>query len=153
MRLRYRLTGTGWSEAVLEDDDRAVTVSASYLSDALGALARGALAVLRGSGEVRFSFDEEPGEYRWVIRKKDSETYNLTLLEFTDLWANKPDEAGKVIFDRTFSRLEFGRMVLKALEDVRHEHGEEGYKAKWCEHDFPARELAELHSQIEKEKA
>lgn len=30
MKLRYRLTGTGWAEAVLEDEKRAVTISASY---------------------------------------------------------------------------------------------------------------------------
>lgn len=149
MKLRYNLTGSGWSEAVLEDGAHTVTVTASYLSDALGALSRGALAVLRGSGEVRFSFDEEPGEYRWVLRKKDAENYELTLLEFTTLWANKPDDAGSVIFQRNVSRLGFAKMVLMALEDVRHEYGEAGYKAKWVSHEFPSRELAELHAGID----
>ena len=153
MKLRYKLTGTGWAEASLEDDERAVTISASYLSDALGDLARGAIAVLRGSGEARFFFEEEPGEYRWILKKKGSESYTLTIIEFPDLLENKPDEVGKVILEHGFTRVGFAKTVLKALEDVRHEHGEAGYKEKWREHDFPSKELSELHTLLDEEKA
>lgn len=152
MKLQYKLTAVGWSEALLEDGQRTVSLNASYLSDALGELARGALAVLSGSGEVRFSFDEEPGEYRWVLKKNGAEGYALTIYEFTELWGNKADERAKVVFEHLCSRVEFARMVLKALEEVRHEHGEAGYKALWVEHEFPAEELAELHHRL-KEKS
>ena len=152
MKLRYKLTGSGWAEAVLEDEQSAVTVSASYLSDALGSLARSALAVFRGSGEVRFSFDEEPGEYRWVLKKKEAQSYSLTILLFTELWGNKPDGDGKVVFEREFSSIEYAKMVLKTLENVRHEYGDAGYKAKWHEHDFPSKELDELHSLLDQKE-
>jgi hypothetical protein len=109
--------------------------------------------VLRGSGEVRFSFDEEPGEYRWILKKRDAETYILTILMFTELWGNEPDDVGKVVLEHIFSRVEFAKMVLKTLEDVRHEYGEAGYKEKWLEHDFPASELATLHSLLDAERA
>jgi hypothetical protein len=151
MKLRYKLTGTGWSEASLEDKDHAVTLSASYLSDALGELARGALAVLRRSGEVRFSFDEEPGEYRWILKRMDTESYALSIIEFTELFGNKPDDTGEVVFSHVFSRIGFGKMVLKALEDVLHEHGEAGYKEKWHMHDFPTSELSALHALLDEE--
>ena len=144
MKLRYKLTGTGWAEALLETNENAVTVSASYLSDALGDLARGALAVLRGSGEVRFSFDEEPGEFRWILKKITSDTYTLSILQFDELWGNEPDERGAVVLEHSFSRVGFAKMTLKALEDVRHEYGEKGYKEKWHEHEFPSAELSEL---------
>jgi hypothetical protein len=65
--ITYELTGHGWSECMIRVDERTVTVTASYLSDALGSLSDAVLAVLLGSRTAKASFDEEPGEYRWVL--------------------------------------------------------------------------------------
>jgi len=148
MKLRYNLVGTGWSETTVEDGKRVIKVSASYLSDALGDLARGAIAVQRGSPEVRFAFAEEPGEYRWVLKKIDAESYDWRILEFTKLWGNEPDEVGSVILECSIPRVAFAKTVLQALEDVRHQEGETEYKKKWVQHDFPSKELTELRSLI-----
>lgn len=148
MKLRYILTGSGWADAHIEIGSEAVSVSASYLSDALGDLARGAVAITRGAPEVRISFEEEPGEYRWILKKKDAEHYLLTILEF--LRGNQPDEDGSPLIERLVPRMDFSMMVLQTLEDVRHKYGEEGYKDLWVRYDFPAAELAALHALHEK---
>jgi hypothetical protein len=104
------------------------------------------IAALRKCVEVRFEFAEEPGEYRWVLKKKDAESYDWRILEFTKLWGNEPDEEGSVCFERSVARVAFAKTVLQALEDVRHQEGETEYKKKWVQHDFPSRELVELRS-------
>lgn len=144
MKLRYNLVGTGWSETTIEDGGCVIKVGASYHSDALGDLVRGAILVQRGSPEVRFGFAEEPGEYRWILEKKDAESYSLRILEFTKLWGNEPDEIGSVVFEHIVPRVAYAKAVLQALEDVQHQQSEAEYKKQWVRHDFPSKELAEL---------
>ena len=148
MKLEYEITGAGWADATIHGKDSSANVSASYLSDALGNFARGILAVLHDTGEARFSFDEEPGEFRWIFKKIEDSKYRLTILEFHELWGNKPDIKGKKVFEETCSSHEFGMMALKALEDVLYHHGEKGYKEKWIEHEFPMSELNQIREII-----
>jgi hypothetical protein len=63
----YQLQGHGWAECRLEIDDQHATLTASYLSDALGDLASATTAALRGHPRPTASFAEEPGEYRWIF--------------------------------------------------------------------------------------
>ncbi|WP_221029978.1 hypothetical protein [Actomonas aquatica] len=144
--LHYTLVGTGWAEAVLDHDGESVAVSASYLSDALGDLARAAIAVVRGTGEVSFSFAEEPGEYRWILRKQSPGHHRLTLLEFDKLWGNRPDSAGTLLGEFTFESVEFGGMVLRTLAEVERMYGVSGYKERWVQYDFPHTEFATLRA-------
>lgn len=67
VELTYELTGTGWADCRIRIDDVVATVTASYLSDALGDRASGIAALLREHPEARVSFWEEPGEYRWIL--------------------------------------------------------------------------------------
>jgi len=148
MKFEYELNGTGWADATIRGEDSSANVSASYLSDALGNFARGILAILHDTGEARFSFDEEPGEYRWIFKKTEESKFRLTILEFRELWGNKPDTEGKMIFEETCSSLEFGMMALKTLEDVLYQHGEKGYKDNWTNHEFPMSELNQIREII-----
>jgi len=61
MKIRCKLTGRRWSEKVLEHGEGSVTVTASYLEDASGGMARSPLAVMQDCFGTRFSFAEEPG--------------------------------------------------------------------------------------------
>jgi hypothetical protein len=67
IEFRYHLTGVGWSECTLIVDDAHVTVTASYLSDALRSLISAVCRVLEGIAEATATFDEEPGEFRWRL--------------------------------------------------------------------------------------
>ena len=67
----YRLVGTGWSEARVADAHRHAVSTASYLSDALGNTIEAVAPVVEGAGEPRCSWDEEPGEYRWILKGVD----------------------------------------------------------------------------------
>ena len=94
--INYRLTGPGWSECVISCDGQSCITTASYLSDALGNLVRAAVALLSGFSAVTFSFEEEPGEYRWVIRSPRLNEIDLAVLELPDLYRGQPDHEGKL---------------------------------------------------------
>jgi hypothetical protein len=141
--IKYDLVGTGWSACRVVLGDEQIEVTASYLSDALGNLSAGAVLLLEGADEVRFSFDEEPGEYRWIIRQANDEAH-LRILGFDRLWGNQPDEEGQLLLDTRLTPRDFARAVRDALVAVRDRFGPAGYRERWVDHDFPEVELNRL---------
>ena len=89
--IEYRLDGTGWSECTLTSGADKCEFTASYLSDALRNLVLAGTAVASGFTRVSFGFDEEPGEYRWVITSPRLNEIELEILSFDELWGGKPD--------------------------------------------------------------
>ena len=150
LAINYRLTGTGWSECQVSCGARSCTTTASYLSDALGNLVRAAVALLSGFSAVTFSFEEEPGEYRWVIRSPRLNEIELSILEFPDLYGGKPDCEGQEIFRVRCIPETFSEAVYKAASDVLAQEGESGYVEKWVDHPFPGQQLEELKRLLEK---
>jgi hypothetical protein len=136
LSLEYRLTGCGWSECRLVSSRAEVTITASYLTDALGNLAAAALELLNGASSARCSFDEEPGEYRWVLDAAEGSLL-VRVLEFQELWSDAPDTEGTVVFRCSCTVLTFGTAVYEALSRVLAKEGMAGYKSKWVEHAFP----------------
>jgi hypothetical protein len=87
----YRLIGSGWSEARVADTERHATVTASYLSDALKNLVEAVALVVEGAPEARCSWDEEPGEYRWIFTRVGN-AVDLRVLSFREMWSDEPDQ-------------------------------------------------------------
>jgi hypothetical protein len=139
LTIEYRLTGTGWSECVLRADGETVTISASYVGDALGDLARAALALVEGKSKSRCSFHEEPGEFRWLF-SRHREHVILRVLRFGERWSGGPDERGNKIFRTEMTVRELAVAVSTMLDAVLREYGAAGYAAKWARHDFPSPE-------------
>ncbi|MFL6277626.1 MAG: hypothetical protein ACJ74G_20770 [Blastocatellia bacterium] len=142
--ITYKLTGSGWAECLLAIDDQTIITTASYLSHALESLLQGIVDIMRGQAEARASFDEEPGEYRWLFLRKDEQTLNIRILWFDGLWGHKPDNKGHIIFDGDCRLRTFAEAVLSASQKVLAEHGLEGYKDQWHRDEFPETLQAEL---------
>jgi hypothetical protein len=149
LTITYELVGTGWSVCRLNAGALEAEISASYLSDALGNLILSAVAVASGFRSVSFGFDQEPGEYRWIIETIDTDLVRLRILEFEDLWGNKPDNAGRLHLEVSMRPLQYAEAVASAAEGVLMAHGLNGYAERWSEHKFPDRELTLLRSAIE----
>jgi hypothetical protein len=137
LSITYSLTGAGWSRCSLTFDEQTCSISASYLSDALGNLVLSAVGMMQGYGSVAFGFDEEPGEYRWVIRKIAGDTMSLKILEFPQLWGNEPDAAGKELMSIELPIEDYAKAVEKVADSVFTQHGEAEYLKMWVEHAFP----------------
>ena len=149
LSVTFRLTGTGWAECHLKDEHSECTVTASYLSDALRNLVLAATAVVSGFRNVTFSFDEEPGEFRWVISTPRLNEIELQILEFRELWNERPDSAGILRFRTRCLPGIFAEAVHRAAGDVLSAIGERGYAEKWAEHPFPLAQLQELGRLLE----
>src|SRR5216684_621253 len=137
VEINYNLVGTGWAECTLRVGEAQVTVTASYLSDALDDLASAIAALLRGYPRPTASFDEEPGEYRWIFEPLPAGQVRIRILDFKQLWGNRPDEEGTQIFEAECRQRTLAGAMVSALQKLEQKHGIAGYREEWVEHDFP----------------
>lgn len=140
----YRLIGSGWAECTVSDENASCEITASYLSDALGRLVVGAIGLASGFSSVSFCFDEEPGEYRWVIQSVGINEIKLEVLKFDELWGGKPDIHGKSIFVTKCRPVVFARAVHRAATAILDQYDVDSYFEKWDAHPFPSGQLALL---------
>jgi hypothetical protein len=147
-RVIYTLDGAGWATCTVAAGDVHCEITASYLSDALGNLVAAAVATLSGRGSATVSFDEEPGEYRWVIEAKSPSLCAVQILEFPELWGNKPNSDGKSVFRAEVTPIVFGRAVHAAAASVLEKHGIEGYAKSWIQHPFPLEQFRVLENLV-----
>lgn len=149
IQIDYRLTGRGWAECNISSGEQTCLLTASYLSDALRNLVLAANGVLAGFSKLTFSFEEEPGEFRWVITSPRPNEIQIEILEFNELWSWRPDTEGSVLYKSLCRPIVFAKAVEQAAKRVLNTHGESGYREKWAEHPFPTGQYVELVRAIE----
>ena len=142
----FELTGMGWAECTLDIGTGPVTAMASYLSDALGDLSRAILTLLQGASSARTFFEEEPGEYRWLLERIGPDV-RIQLLWFDDL-NEAPDSEGEVLVDGRCSLYEFATAVALELRRLYRRYGEQGYLEEWAAHPFPTSEMRQIEEAI-----
>lgn len=142
--LSYALTGVGWSRGSLTIGGASLNFEASYLSDAFGDLVGGVLALLDGAPSVRFSFEMEPGEYRWICRQTDNGGLAIQVLWFDERWTERPDAEGEVRFSAATQVVSFAQALKDCADELLVSHGLAGYLAQWVEAPFPAAEYRRL---------
>ena len=104
--------------------------------------------IAEGQTDARCSWDEEPGEFRWIFHRVDDlDVVELRILWFPELWGNASDADGQEVFRTTQSALHFGRSFSQQPNGAD-EHGEGGYAKEWVEHPFPTEALARLRRAI-----
>ena len=136
VRLAYRLTGAGWSEGSLSIGKASASFTASYLSDAFGRLVAAVADIQEGKACARFSFDEEPGEFRWLLSRA-GDRLTVRLLGFDELWGSEPDELGRVLLDADTSSQHLALAVKHVADELLELHGLDGYHDLWVEAPFP----------------
>ena len=141
LRLSSILHEHGWATASISDGDATVETDVSYLSDALGDLARAARGILRGMPETSFSFQQEPGEHRFVVSRQD-DGVRVNVYRFADTFSR----AGtcEPVMVAKCSMREFATECINCLRRVLDEHGEAGYRQRWQNADFPLQEYRDL---------
>jgi hypothetical protein len=151
IQIDYRLTEIGWAECTVSSGERTCLVTASYESDALRNLVLAANGVLAGFSALTFRFDEEPGEFRWVITAPRHNEVQIDILQFPELWGARPDAEGISLYTSRCRPIVFAKAVADAARRVLEAHGESGYLEKWDAHPFPAAQYADLVKAIEKD--
>lgn len=136
LALNFRLTGSGWAAGDIRAGVESTPFTASYLSDALGNLVAAAADLQEGAAAARFSFDEEPGEYRWLL-EREGDSLIVQILAFDELWGHKPDQAGRLLFRAQVKPLDFCLAVKQVADQLLELHGLDGYFDRWVEAPFP----------------
>lgn len=148
MQFTYELTGIGWSQCRLETAKGSIITTASYLDDALGDLCEAILSINNGSEYSRAIFTEEPGEFRWVFKRIDSKTVNLQILWYDDLWLNKPDKDGKILFEDNLLIIEFMKAFVNGITTLLNQYTLEEYYEKWVEYEFPKETFKKIKDKV-----
>jgi hypothetical protein len=146
LHLRYELVGSGWAECTFELNGQRAKTSASYLSDALDALCRAALAILRGESHAEAVFEEEPGEYRWLLDRSEEQVVRIRIVDGV---ITQDNPVATVVVDAECTAREFGEALLSELRRLLELHGEDGYLEEWVRYPFPRSRFEELRVVLE----
>lgn len=133
----YHLVGCGWAECTIAIEEKRATMTASYLSDAFGDLLGAVVRMVEGQPEATASFADEPREYRWRFIRKQPDRLIVRILDFPQLWGNRSDEEGKVMFEAECRLRTFAGAVLAESQRLLEKHGPEGYLDMWRHNEFP----------------
>lgn len=145
LHFSWELRGSGWATYRIWDGSTQHRGIAGHCTDALADLLSG-VAALHGAHDIRrFSFDREPVEERWTLRRCDSDV-RVTIRHFPDIATSfgAPDEKGTLVWTSRRPRAVLAHAVLMAASRVLRIHGEDGYLQAWPGHAFPAAELETL---------
>jgi hypothetical protein len=143
----YRLTGTGWAEAWVADGAVAATITASYLEDALGELLEAIGLLLEGADQARCSWEEEPGEYRWIFERAGADV-RLRVIAFADIYSREPDGSGTVVFETAAPLRDVASAIADGAQKLLDEYGEVEYLRRWVDHPFPTGYLELIQARL-----
>jgi hypothetical protein len=133
----FHLVGRGWTECTIAIDERHTIIIASYLSDALGDLLDTVIRVVEGQPEATVSIADEPGAYRWRFFRREPDRLLIRILEFPEMWGDRPDDEGQLLFDAECRLRTFAGAVLSESQRLLEKLGREGYLGIWVQHEFP----------------
>jgi hypothetical protein len=89
---------------------------------------------------------EEPGEYRWIMRR-DGADVSLRILEFPEFFPTRPDERGRLIFETRQDLRAFARAIALGASRTLGEHGETTYSER-MHAQFPTRILDLIKAEL-----
>lgn len=99
--------------------------------------------ICEGGESASCSWAEEPGEYRWLLRSTGQQL-EIEVLEFDKLRGREPDSDGKLVFYARADAVSFGRAVLRTMDNLVEQLGEDGYVERWVHYPFPRDEVERL---------
>ncbi|TRV82147.1 hypothetical protein FKN01_01500 [Streptomyces sp. 130] len=145
LQFSWELSGSGWATYRIADSASEQKGIVSYCTDALADLLYAVTGLYGDSLTQRLSFDLEPAELRWRLRRQGADVA-VAIYKFPDMstsW-DSPDDAGTLSWSSTQPRSVLGHEVMEAVETVLRVHGEAGYQEKWVRHPFPVAALQDL---------
>ncbi|MFF0480206.1 hypothetical protein [Streptomyces sp. NPDC004435] len=145
-RFSWELRGAGGVTYRIDDGVSEHETLIGYCTDALADLLYAMTGLYGDSFGERFSFDREPMETRWLLRRRGADVA-IDIFEFPDggtSWGSPDETGGILLWSSTQPRGVLCHAVKEAAEGVLREHGEEGYLEKWMRHPFPVAALQDL---------
>jgi len=152
--LTYTLERAGWGTVRISDGSSSVHATVSYLHDSLRELAEAANGLQRGADRGRIVFMDEPGEVQLVFhRTDDALSYEVRSFADYNSWGMGPSESFDVDLSGTTTVRSFVAEVCGQMEDLLQKYGQDGYRKRWIEHEFPMDLLLQLRAGSKTEQA
>jgi hypothetical protein len=151
LEFTFALTGLGWAQATITDLSNRSSLTASYLSDALGNLLDATISIATQDGHAEFVWEEEPGEYRWQLDRGNGVVkLEIHAADFPADWDDELDEDGPppLVFQTTVTPLVFTHAIAAGERRALNRHGEAQYERQWGQFPFPTASLERLESLV-----
>lgn len=103
--------------ATIEDRERSAQFWPSPLSDPLRDLVRATVSLLRGAEQARVSWQDEPGEWRWLL-SREADRLSIRILRFRQTFSREPDERGVPVFETACRLADFAGQVKSQLQQL-----------------------------------
>jgi hypothetical protein len=101
----------GWARCGLTVDSISVFHSVNGWHDGLREIVLAACEMFGRANEATAYFQEEPGEFRWRISRLTVNRIRVRVIEFDDWGTGRPDEVGKLLFDKPCGVMAFATAV------------------------------------------
>ncbi len=154
--LSYRFEAHRWVVVNLGDGEQTLALSPSLVfSDPLADLADITVPLLVHLNdeyplEVRCAWEDEPGEYRWILKKESSDV-QIQILRFDQTYSHLSDEDGQQIFIAITPTMKFAIQVKTQMRDLLNAYGSHGYE-EIARRPFPLSAYHELQRLIQEER-
>jgi hypothetical protein len=138
---RWVKVAHGWISFALDGGSGQYRCTVSDASDVVSELMLAVARVVRGSLEERVSFDHEPAEIRWTLRRV-GEKISVSVESF-ERWGSA--SGGYLEWQGNWSNASsLGRKFLGATESFLRDVGSEGYSSGWPSYAVPDDAVGEL---------
>ena len=135
----------GWGEYRLEKDNFDFVLS--YLCDPFFELTCGVFPLLEGAVESEWTWQSEPGELSFHLRKKQAGKFDLTVIKYNQLQNKTARYGGRNVLEGETSVPALARWTLKQMENFRITRGDSFYLEHWG-YIFPSEDLIRLREYV-----
>jgi hypothetical protein len=150
LRISARSLQHGSLEATVDAGGSSLDMVASYLSNAPADLTWELRALLEGAERVTCRWQEEPGEYRWVMERQ-GDHLRVRILWFKETFSRQGDEEGETLLEGGCDLLRFATEWRDELRSLLNELGDAGYREQW-HYEFPRRDVCRLEELIQQRR-
>lgn len=140
--------GKGSLNATAASDEISTAMAVSYISDAVCDLVEAAVQLIGPyySGPIICSWQDEPGEYRWILARDDF-MVDVEIRRFDETHSKHEDKDGERVFKARCSVTRFVAVVDLAVRRLVYRHGAKGYGSAWA-HPYPNAGLSRLTERL-----
>jgi hypothetical protein len=123
-------------------DDNKLYFEASYLSDAPYDMLIAVSTLLEGAEEAVCSFQDEPGEHRWLLSKAGT-AVTIRVLWFEDTFSRRSESSAQVVLVGQTDLYKLARKLRQQFNKIAAAYTPEEYKNLWG-YEFPETALERL---------
>ncbi len=126
----------GWLDITIQPNQgEQIEISVSFLSDAVEDITRQIVALHKGATEVTITMQTEPGEYRFLIKKRSQVIVQFMVYEMSDNFSPEAVTEGCLLMSEELTLVKLTKLFYRELSKMK-ELGLEEYHKRWS-FDFP----------------